>query len=101
MTKADLVTQIMSKTGLDREETSRTVEAFMECVKDALIEGERLELRGFGTFQIRERKAKLARNIAKQESILIPARRVPVFKPSPKFSEQIAPTEVKKKKNKV
>lgn len=87
MTKSDLVAEIAHKTGLEREEVSRVVEAFMETIKGSLLEGKHYELRGFGSFIVRERAAKVARNITKNESMLIPARRVPVFKPSKKFTE--------------
>lgn len=86
MTKADLVAEVAKKTGLEKDEVSRVVESFMETVKDSLLEGKRLEMRGFGTFLVRERAAKVARNISKQESLIIPSRSVPAFKPSKKFT---------------
>lgn len=85
MTKANLVARVAKETGLDREEVSKVVETIMDSIKEALREGDRIELRGFGTFLVKEKAPKLARNISKQESILIPARRVPAFKPSRKF----------------
>lgn len=90
MTKADLVADIAGKTGLDKEDVSKVVESLMESVKESLVEGKRIELRGFGTFLVRKRAAKVARNISKQESITIPERRVPAFKPSRKFLVQFS-----------
>lgn len=87
MTKADLVAEIAHKTGLEREEVGRVVEAFMDTIKSSLLEGNHYELRGFGTFQVRKRATKVARNIAKNESMVIPERLVPVFKPSKKFTD--------------
>lgn len=85
MTKADLIADIIGKTGLEQEEVSRVVEAFMETVKESLLQGNRIELRGFGTFHIKERASKVARNITKKEALVIPARQVPAFKPSRKW----------------
>lgn len=93
MTRANLVAEIAKKTGLEREEVNRVVEGFMETIKESLAKGEHFELRGFGTFLVRERASKVARNISKQETIVIPARRVPFFKPSKKFTELFESTE--------
>lgn len=97
MTKADLVNEIVKKTGLEREEVSRTVEALMDTIIESLVAGEHYELRGFGTFQVKERAAKVARNITKNESMILPARRVPVFKPSKKFTDLFLEKKDKKK----
>ncbi|KGN98146.1 DNA-binding protein [Porphyromonas gingivicanis] len=87
MTKADLVVEIAKKTGLDRDEVLRVIESFMETVKEEMAKGEgsNIYLRGFGSFVVRERAQKVARNISKKESIIIPKRRVPSFKPSKVF----------------
>lgn len=98
MTKATLVARVAKETGLDRDEVFRVVETLMDTIKETLREGERIELRGFGTFTVKERAPKLARNISKQESILIPARKVPAFKPSRKFTSLFHENEGKKKK---
>ena len=71
MTKADLVAQIAKRTGLDRDEVLRTVETFMDVVKDEMAQGNNIYLRGFGSFVIRERAQKIARNISKKEAIII------------------------------
>ncbi|MCI6153637.1 MAG: integration host factor subunit beta [Bacteroidales bacterium] len=89
MTKADLVAQIAKRTGVERDEVLRVVETFMEVVKDEMAQGNNIYLRGFGSFVIRERAQKIARNISKQEAIVIPKHNVPSFKPSKVFSEML------------
>lgn len=96
MTKADLVAEIAHKTGLEREEVGRVVETLMDTIKNSLVEGNHYELRGFGTFQVRERASKVARNITRNESMVIPARRVPIFKPSKKFTDLFSEESKKK-----
>lgn len=89
MTKAEVVTEIAKTTGVDKETTMTIVEAFMDSVKDSLIKGEHVYLRGFGSFIIKERAEKTARNISKKTTIIIPKRRIPAFKPSKLFSTQV------------
>lgn len=89
MTKAELVSEIAKKTGVDKETSLLVVEAFMEGVKDAMVNGENVYLRGFGSFIVKERAAKTARNISKKTTIVIPKRRVPTFKASKLFSCEV------------
>jgi DNA-binding protein HU-beta len=89
MTKADIVSEISKSTGSNREEVLRIVESFMEGVKDALTRGENVYLRSFGSFIIKQRAEKTARNISKNTTIKIPAHRVPAFKPSKEFSAKV------------
>lgn len=90
MTKAEIVTQIAKKTGLDKEAVLTVVEQFMVNVKDSLAEGEAVYLRGFGSFIIKERAKKTARNISKDKSIIIPAHNIPAFKPAKTFMAQVS-----------
>jgi DNA-binding protein HU-beta len=90
MTKADIVNEIARATGLDRASVLTTVEQFMEVVKGSLANGENVYLRGFGSFIIKERKAKTARNITKKTSLIVPAHNIPAFKPCPSFKEEVA-----------
>ncbi len=85
MTKADVVNEIAKATGIDKEDTLKVIESFMETVKSSLAEGDNVYLRGFGSFIVKERAAKTARNISKQTTIIIPKRNVPAFKPSKLF----------------
>ncbi|MEI7943164.1 MAG: HU family DNA-binding protein [Candidatus Riflemargulisbacteria bacterium] len=85
MTKADIVNEIAKNTGIDKATVLTTVEAFMEKVKDSLSKNENVYLRGFGSFIIKERAEKTARNISKNTTIIIPAHNIPSFKPAKTF----------------
>ncbi len=89
MTKADLVEKIVEKTGLTRTDVAVVVDNFLEAVKNSMKEGQNLEIRGFGTFKIKSRKARKARNPRTGEEVPVPDRKVPVFKPSNEFKELI------------
>ena len=89
MTKADIVNEIAKSTGLQKESVLQTVEKFMEVVKDNMAAGNNVYLRGFGSFVVKVRKEKTARNISKNTSLKIPAHTVPSFKPSRVFLEQV------------
>ncbi len=90
MTKADIVSEIARKTGLDRASVLVAVEAFMETVKESLGEKkENVYLRGFGSFILKKRAEKTARNISKNTTIIIPEHNIPAFKPAKTFSLSI------------
>ncbi|MCT6870006.1 HU family DNA-binding protein [Apibacter sp.] len=96
MTKADIVNSISSKLGLEKVETQKVVEVFMDEIKTAMANGDNVYLRGFGTFLIKKRAAKTGRNISKNTTIKIPAHNVPAFKPAKSFVEDVK-TNVKVK----
>jgi len=85
MTKADIVNEIAKSTGLDKADVLKTVEAFMDAVKDSLAKNENVYLRGFGSFVVKQRAEKTARNISKNTTIIIPAHNIPSFKPAKTF----------------
>ena len=89
MTKADIVSDIQKKTGIDKATILTTVEAFMASVKGSLAEGENVYLRGFGSFILKKRAQKTARNISKNTTIIIPEHNIPAFKPAKTFIEEI------------
>ncbi|HUH34782.1 MAG TPA: HU family DNA-binding protein [Moheibacter sp.] len=89
MTKAEIVSNISNKLGLEKNETQKVVEYFMQEVRDAMESGENVYLRGFGSFIIKERAEKTGRNISKGTSIIIPAHNVPAFKPAKSFVENV------------
>ncbi|MDE6928625.1 MAG: integration host factor subunit beta [Muribaculaceae bacterium] len=89
MTKADIVNEIAKSTGIDKIAVLETVEKFMEVVKESLTQGENVYLRGFGSFIIKTRSEKTARNISKNTTIIIPAHKIPAFKPAKVFIEQV------------
>lgn len=86
MTKAEIVNEIYLKTGVDRKRALQIVEGFMESVKKSLLNEENVYLRGFGSFTLRHRAEKVARNITKNTIMIVPAHDVPHFKPSKDFS---------------
>lgn len=85
MTKADIVAEISRQTGVEKSVVMSVVEAFMENVKEAMIAGDEVFLRGFGSFIIKRRAEKTARNISKNTTIIIPAHNIPAFKPAKTF----------------
>ena len=90
MTKADIINEIATSTGIAKKDVSAVVESFMETIKDSLLEKkENVYLRGFGSFIVKHRAEKTARNISKGETMIIPKRRIPAFKPSKLFSVQV------------
>lgn len=89
MTKADIVSKIAEKTGMEKTDVQATVEIFMEEVKNSLEEGDNVYLRGFGSFIIKTRAEKTGRNISKNTSIKIPAHNIPAFKPAKVFTEGV------------
>lgn len=89
MTKAEIVKKISQQTGIEQTAASAVVEAFMEQVRQALIGGENVYLRGFGTFNRKHRAEKVARNISKNTTIKVPAHDIPAFKPSKEFIDKI------------
>ena len=86
MTKADIVNEIAKSTGVEKIQVQAIVEAFMESVKGAMIKGENVYLRGFGSFIIKKRATKVARNISKNTTITIPEHNIPAFKPAKSFA---------------
>lgn len=90
MTKADIVNEIARTTGIDKAAVLSAVEQFMTVVKDSLAHGENVYLRGFGSFIVKTRAEKTARNISKNTTVIIPARNIPAFKPANTFKEEVA-----------
>ncbi len=89
MTKADLINEISKKTGVEKVAVKETVETFMETIKDSLISGDNVYLRGFGSFIVKKRAEKTARNISKNTTIVIPEHFIPSFKPSKTFINNV------------
>ena len=89
MTKAELVSKIAEKTGVEKLTTLAIVESFMNEIKDSLSANEGVYLRGFGTFKPKKRAEKTGRNIKKNTTIIIPAHHIPAFKPAKIFVEEV------------
>lgn len=89
MTKADIVNQIAKNTGMEKAAVQAVVESFMDAIKDSLTENENVYLRGFGSFIVKGRAEKVARNISKNTTITIPAHNIPAFKPAKSFVHKV------------
>jgi DNA-binding protein HU-beta len=89
MTKADIVTNISDKLGVDKLDVQSVIESFMTEVKDSLEKGENVYLRGFGSFIIKTRAEKTGRNISKNTAVKIPAHNIPAFKPAKIFTNGV------------
>ena len=93
-----MIARIAEKTGIDKADVSVTVEAFFKVVKNALVEGENVYFRGFGSFVRKTRARKVARIISQKKSIIIPAHDIPAFKPAKTFVEKVKNHAPKKEK---
>ena len=89
MTKAEVVNEIAKKTGIEKAVVLSTVETFMEVVKESLVNQEPVYLRGFGSFIIKQRAEKTARDIHKETTLIIPAHNIPAFKPAKTFIQEV------------
>ncbi len=89
MTKAELVNEISKNTGIEKVTALKVVESFMDSVKASLEKGDNVYLRGFGTFAIKKRAQKTARNITKNTTIVVPEHYIPSFKPTAEFVEKV------------
>lgn len=95
MTKAVVAAKVAQKTGMSRKDTMDAIEIFLESVKDALKQGKKVSLVGFGTFYMKEKKARNGRNPRTGERISIPAKLVATFKPGKAFRELVNETMAK------
>jgi len=89
VTKAEVISKISEKTGIDKADVQVTVEALFNVVKNSMAEGENIYVRGFGSFINKKRAKKVARNISKNTAMVIDEHFVPSFKPSKVFIEKI------------
>jgi Bacterial nucleoid DNA-binding protein len=89
MTKEELAAEIAKQTGIEKVVVLKTIESFMTTVKTNMTQNKNIYLRGFGTFLVKKRAKKTARNISKNTSIIVPEHFVPTFKPSKEFATQV------------
>ncbi len=89
MTKADIVNEISEKTGIEKMADQATVEAFMKTIRNSMVEGKNVYLRGFGTFLVKKRAEKIGRNISKNTTVVIPEHYIPAFKAAKTFAERV------------
>ncbi len=97
MTKAEVVNEIAEKTGIERVTVQETVEAFFKIVKNSMADGDNLYFRGFGSFTLKKRAKKVARNISKNTQLTIPEHFIPKFKPAKSFVDKIKKSDKVKK----
>lgn len=93
MTKAEIAQRIAQSTGLTQTDTAAAIDGFIEAVSRALEEGDRVELRGFGTFKVVRRAARTGRNPRAGTHVSIPSRAMPVFKPSRELRTRVEDEE--------
>ncbi|MCQ2295164.1 MAG: integration host factor subunit beta [Bacteroidales bacterium] len=89
MTKAEIVAEVARRTGIERVAVQVTIEEMMNTIKENMINGENVYLRGFGTFELKQRAEKTARNITKNTTVIVPAHKIPKFKPCKEFMEKV------------
>ena len=89
MTKIEIVREIASKTGLPTKDVMVIVESLMDTIKSSMENGEEVFLRGFGSFIIKRRAEKTARNISKNITVIVPAHDIPAFRPAKEFMDQV------------
>ncbi len=89
MRKADLITKISDKTGIPKVDVMVTLETMLKEIKESLIAGENIYIRGFGSFITKKRAAKIGRNIKKNVAVAIPEHFIPAFKPAKEFVREV------------
>ena len=89
MTKSDLVDSVAAKAGMTKKDSARAVDAVVDTRKEQLKTGDKVQLVGFGSFEVKQREARVGRNPKTMEEIRIPARRVPVFRPGKELKESV------------
>ena len=99
MTKADLINAVAAKAEITKKDADKAVSAVISSIEEALVKGEKVQLVGFGTFEVRDRKAKEAINPATKQKIKVPAKKAPAFKAGKALKEAVN-TKGKKAKKK-
>ena len=89
MNKAELIAEVAAKTGLSKKDSEKAVNAALDTITDSLVKGEKVQLVGFGGFDIKERGTRMGRNPKTKEEIEIPASRVPQFKAGKALKEAV------------
>ena len=92
LTKADLIEEVLRVTELPRKESETIVETIFESIIDALQKGDKIEIRGFGSFRTRQRRGRIGRNPKTGEKVEVPAKKIPFFKPSKELKDFVNTT---------
>lgn len=93
LTKADLIEEVLKVTELPRKESETIVETIFESIIDALQKGDKIEIRGFGSFRTRQRRGRIGRNPKTGEKVEVPAKKIPFFKPSKELKDFVNTSE--------
>jgi DNA-binding protein HU-beta len=96
VTKAEIIAEISTATGIDKPDVAASLEAFFLIVKNSLSTGENVYVRGFGSFVVKHRAKKVGRNISQNKAIVIPAHNIPAFKPAKIFVEKVKNASIEK-----
>ncbi|MGM0653253.1 MAG: HU family DNA-binding protein [Bacillota bacterium] len=89
MNKTELVNMVAAKSGMTKKDSENALSAVLDGISDSLVKGDKVQLAGFGTFEVRERKAREGRNPSTGETIKIAAQKVPAFKPGKALKDQV------------
>jgi DNA-binding protein HU-beta len=89
MNKSDLVASMAEKGGLSKKDAEKALNAFMESVEDALVKGDKVQLIGFGSFEVRKRAERKGRNPQTKEELTIPASKAPIFKVGKALKDEV------------
>ena len=90
MNKTELIAAVAEKTGMTKKDAERVINATFEAVSESLIKGDKVQVSGFGIFEVKAREARVGRNPRTKEAIQIPATRLPVFKASKTLKDAVA-----------
>jgi len=93
LTKADLIEEVLKVTELPRKESETIVETIFDSIIEAIQKGEKIEIRGFGSFRTRQRRGRVGRNPKTGEKVEVPAKRIPFFKPSKELKDFVNSAE--------
>ena len=95
MTKADLIEEVSNAINVTRKDSEAVIETIFESIIDSLCNGDKVEIRGFGSFRIRQRESRTGRNPKTGEKVEVPARKIPYFKPSKDLKDNLNPAGAK------
>ena len=90
MNKSELIAAAAEQSGIAKKDAERVINAAIDCVTIALMKGEKVQLSGFGVFEVKDREARVGRNPKTREAVQIPATKVPTFKPSQSLKDNVA-----------
>lgn len=90
MNKTELISAIAEKSGLSKKDSEKALTATVDVISDALVAGDKVQLVGFGVFEVKDRAARMGRNPKTKEAIKIPASRTPIFKAGKSLKDSVA-----------